>query len=61
MVRSEVLHEDKGHAGITLGGHPGEKSLEGRKASGGSTDADNWESGGSAFLRQRTFEYLDFG
>ncbi len=41
VVRGQVLHQDKGHAGIDVGGHGGEEGLKGRQPPGRSADADD--------------------
>lgn len=45
MVRGQVLHQNKGHPGIGVGGHAGEEGLEGRQPAGGGADADDVEPG----------------
>ncbi len=44
VVRGQMLHQDKGHAGIGIGGHAGEKGLERRQPSGRGADTDNGKS-----------------
>ena len=44
VVRGQVLHQDKGHAGIGVGGHAGKERLEGRQPPGGGADADDGEA-----------------
>jgi len=34
VVRIQVLHQDKGHARIGVGGHAGKEGLEGRQSTG---------------------------
>ena len=46
VVRGQVLHQDKGHAGIGVGGHAGKEGLERRQPPGRSADADDGESRG---------------
>ena len=41
VVRGQVLHQDKGHAGIGVGGHAGKEGLEGRQPPGRRADADD--------------------
>ena len=41
VVRGQVLHQDKGHAGIGVGGHAGEEGLERRQPPGRRADADD--------------------
>jgi hypothetical protein len=38
-----MLHQHKGHAGIRVSGHPGEKRLKRRQPSGGRTDSNDWK------------------
>jgi len=45
VVRGQVLHQNKGHPGIGVGGHAGEEGLEGRQPAGGGADADDVEPG----------------
>ena len=47
VVRGQVLHQDKGHAGIGIGGHGGKESFKGRQPPRRSADADD----GKALLR----------
>ena len=47
VVRGQVLHQDKGHAGIGVGGHAGKESLKRRQSPGRCADADD----GKARLR----------
>ncbi len=41
MVRGQVLHQDKGHAGLGVGGHGGKEGFKGRQSPGRSADADD--------------------
>ena len=41
VVRGQVLHQHKGHAGIGVGGHAGKEGLEGRQPPGRGADADD--------------------
>jgi len=34
VIRRQVLHQDKGHERLHVGGHAGKKGLEGRQAPG---------------------------
>jgi hypothetical protein len=51
VVRGQVLHQDKGHAGIGVGGHAGKEGFKGRQPPGGRADADNGETGSVALDR----------
>ena len=41
VVRGQVLHQDKGHAGISVGRHGGEEGFERRQSPGRCPDADD--------------------
>jgi hypothetical protein len=43
VIPGQMLHKDKGHARITVGGHGGEERFERRQTPGGSADADDGE------------------
>ncbi len=43
VIRGQVLHQHKGHAGIDVDGHIGEESFEGRQSAGRRADADDGE------------------
>ena len=45
MIRCEVLHQHKGHAGIGILGQRGEECLERIQPAGGSTDPDDGKMG----------------
>ena len=46
VVRGQVLHQDKGHAGIGVGGHAGKEGFECRQPPGRRADADYGASWG---------------
>ena len=45
MVGGQVLHQHKGHAGLGVGRHAGEKGLERGQAAGGGTHANDGKGG----------------
>jgi hypothetical protein len=45
VVRGQVLHQDKRHARIDVGGHAGKEGREGRQPSGGGSDTDYGKTG----------------
>ena len=49
VVRGQVLHQDKSHAGVGVGRHAGKKGFKGRQSPGRGTDADDGETGSGSF------------
>ncbi len=51
VIRGQVLHQHERHAGVLVGGHPGEEGFEGLEAPCRGADADDGKPGHGAFDR----------